>query len=144
MKLSSLTFLAGLPVSIALWYILLPAPGNQPSRSLIKEALEHEKIEATYAMEAMRWYNRQRAHPTGSIPIDWREKAQAVIYRQKLEKSDAAASGLTWTSVGPNNIAGRARSIAVAPSNSNIVYCGSVSGGIWKSTDAGGTWSPTS
>ena len=96
-------------------------------------------LKATGAMEAMRWYNNQRAFPTGRIPSDWLEKAKEHIQKNNLLKFSSVRS-FSWTSLGPDNISGRVRSIAIDPSNPNIIYCGSVSGGIWKSTNGGGTW----
>jgi photosystem II stability/assembly factor-like uncharacterized protein len=95
------------------------------------------------ALAALRWYNDQRAYPTGSIPADWRERAMQQIAIAKNSRSVSSASSVSsvsWTSVGPSNIAGRIRSIAIDPTNHQVVYCGSVSGGIWKSTDGGGSW----
>lgn len=109
-------------------------------RSLQKPK-EHKDFEATGAMGAMRWYNDQRAYPTGFIPYDWREKAIEHTNKFNLSKFNAVSS-VAWISIGPHNIAGRVRSIAINPTNPNIIYCGSVSGGIWKTTDAGSTWEP--
>ena len=102
---------------------------------------EQNILKATEAMEAMQWYNAQRAYPTGRIPSDWRERAEEHTIKYNLAKIGLIRS-LPWTSVGPNNIAGRVRSIAIDPTNSNVVYSGSVSGGIWKSTNGGTTWTP--
>ncbi|HMR41093.1 MAG TPA: choice-of-anchor D domain-containing protein [Ignavibacteria bacterium] len=52
------------------------------------------------------------------------------------------AQTLNWSAKGPGNIGGRIRSILVKPGNSNLMLIGSVSGGIWKSTDGGTTWLP--
>jgi uncharacterized protein (TIGR03437 family) len=49
-----------------------------------------------------------------------------------------------WTWLGPGNIGGRTRSIVFNPTNPNIIYTAGVSGGIWKSTDAGQRWTPIS
>ncbi len=49
-----------------------------------------------------------------------------------------------WTSLGPGNIGGRTRAIAFNPQNPNVMYAGGVSGGVWKSTDAGQSWTPIS
>jgi len=46
-----------------------------------------------------------------------------------------------WTPIGPSqNIGGRILSIAIDPSNSNHLFIGSASGGIWTSTDGGVSW----
>jgi hypothetical protein len=48
-------------------------------------------------------------------------------------------SPLKW--LGPDRIAGRIRSLVIHPTNANIVYAGSATGGVWKTTDGGLTWS---
>ncbi len=64
-----------------------------------------------------------------------------------------ASRDLTWYPLGPRPIAGeywsgnadatgRVVSIAPHPTNPNIVYLASASGGIWKTTNAGESWSP--
>ncbi len=45
-----------------------------------------------------------------------------------------------WFPLGPNNINGRVKSLAMHPSNSNILYAGSANGGVWKSTNGGDSW----
>ncbi|MBK9233210.1 MAG: hypothetical protein IPO15_20795 [Anaerolineae bacterium] len=38
---------------------------------------------------------------------------------------------------GPGNIGGRVRSIVISPANPALMWAGSVSGGIWRSTNGG-------
>jgi photosystem II stability/assembly factor-like uncharacterized protein len=47
-----------------------------------------------------------------------------------------------WTFLGPGNIGGRTRALVIDPAHPEIVYAGGVAGGIWKSTDQGGSWVP--
>lgn len=49
--------------------------------------------------------------------------------------------GLEWRLVGPFR-GGRALTGTGIPGNPNIYYFGAVSGGVWKTTDAGLTWKP--
>src|SRR5205085_479485 len=43
-----------------------------------------------------------------------------------------------WTSIGPNQtIGGRVLTIAIHPSNGSILFIGTASGGIWKTTTGG-------
>ncbi|HJQ44203.1 MAG TPA: DUF3892 domain-containing protein [Jatrophihabitantaceae bacterium] len=46
-----------------------------------------------------------------------------------------------WYPNGPLNVSGRVKSLAIHPTNGNILYAGAADGGIWKSTDAGQVWS---
>ncbi|MEJ7667161.1 MAG: hypothetical protein WKH97_00150 [Casimicrobiaceae bacterium] len=45
-----------------------------------------------------------------------------------------------WRSAGPLNFSGRIKSLAINPLNRNVLYAGAADGGVWKSTNAGGTW----
>ena len=45
-----------------------------------------------------------------------------------------------WKWLGPGNRGGRVRSIVIHPNNTNTMWCGSVGGGIWKTTDGGASW----
>ncbi|PCI94772.1 MAG: hypothetical protein COB15_13445 [Flavobacteriales bacterium] len=58
------------------------------------------------------------------------------------KKNNKAASGLNWVNRGPDNVGGRTRAILVDQTNPNIVYAGSVTGGLFVSTDATASWNP--
>ncbi len=47
-----------------------------------------------------------------------------------------------WTWLGPGNIGGRVRSILIHPTITNIMWCGGVDGGIWKTTNSAASWFP--
>ena len=44
--------------------------------------------------------------------------------------------------IGPAGMSGRVTAIEAVASNPDIVYAGTASGGLWKSTDGGTTWTP--
>ena len=50
-------------------------------------------------------------------------------------------NGLKWRLIGPFR-GGRAVAVAGVPGDSTTFYFGAVSGGIWKTTDAGVVWTP--
>ena len=52
------------------------------------------------------------------------------------------ASPCQWLSIGPRNINGRVRSLAIHPANGDIVYAGTANGGVWVTEDAGQSWRP--
>jgi|GEM_PF-6819538 len=47
-----------------------------------------------------------------------------------------------WQNIGPMHIGGRTRTLLISPTNPNIMLLGSVSGGIWRTTDRGVNWAP--
>lgn len=53
-----------------------------------------------------------------------------------------AQTSYSWSPAGPVLSAGRSRNMVVDRLNSNVLYVGSVSSGIFKSTNAGGLWAP--
>src|SRR5688500_10102885 len=55
---------------------------------------------------------------------------------------DSTFFALNTRSIGPSGMSGRVASIAAVPSNLNVVYVGSATGGLWKTTDGGLTWAP--
>ncbi len=70
--------------------------------------------------------------------IDISARKRAIDYVKRNFRTET--KNITWTNLGPGNIGGRIRSIVINSSNSNEILIGSVSGGIWKSTDGGTTW----
>ncbi|MGH7151134.1 MAG: WD40/YVTN/BNR-like repeat-containing protein, partial [Planctomycetota bacterium] len=57
-----------------------------------------------------------------------------------LETAGGLSAG-GWAELGPGNIGGRVRSILPHPTDPDTLFAGSVSGGIWKTTDGGSSWS---
>ena len=47
-----------------------------------------------------------------------------------------------WVPIGPRNVGGRVRCIAIDPTDVRVMYAGPASGGIYKTRDAGETWFP--
>jgi hypothetical protein len=56
----------------------------------------------------------------------------------------ASTSGVlgTWQALGPGNVGGRTRALLVDPVNPDVMYAAAVAGGIWKTTNGGGSWLP--
>ena len=56
----------------------------------------------------------------------------------------AAAAAAAWEPLGPGNIGGRTRVLLVDPRDHDVLYAAAVSGGVWKTEDAGASWRPLS
>jgi len=75
-------------------------------------------------------------------------KADAEYYRKEIKKaqkmkSEAVSRGIEQIEfAGPTNVGGRISDIEFNPNNTNIVYAGAATGGVFKSTDMGFTWFP--
>ncbi|HEV8614639.1 MAG TPA: hypothetical protein VGU22_04025 [Methylomirabilota bacterium] len=48
-----------------------------------------------------------------------------------------------WESMGPDNVPGRIRALAIDPTIGTTIYAGSAAGGVFKTTNAGVLWSTT-
>ncbi len=49
---------------------------------------------------------------------------------------------LEWTSIGPRNINGRVKCLAIHPVTENVVWAGTANGGVWKTVNGGNSWLP--
>ncbi len=115
---------------------------NNPSYYRSTNRIKAGKPKADKPGEAVKWMFEQRAYPTKGIPTDWRNRALTHINNNNLLKDSKTA--INWTAVGPYNIGGRVRAIAISNQNPDLIYASSVSGGIFKSTNGGSSWVPIS
>lgn len=106
----------------------------------------------------MRWENhwRNKTNPQGQLitPQQMWEAYYAKKSRSLQRNANSVQSATSnWQSVGPythtntgswSSGQGRVNTVLVDPSNSNTIYLGAPAGGIWKSTNAGDSWSPLS
>lgn len=92
-----------------------------------------------------RGYPTSRTPPAGALERAIRERESRPIARTQLN-----LPGDRWVSIGPQSIfvqndvpyAGRVTAIATHPANADVVYIGADSGGIWRTTNGGATWTP--
>lgn len=85
------------------------------------------------------WFAAQRTYPFGTLDIG--RMGQAARAQAGALTADRVGLQAAWTSLGPTNIGGRVTDLAVDPTHANSVYAGVATGGVWKSTDAGATFS---
>jgi photosystem II stability/assembly factor-like uncharacterized protein len=63
-----------------------------------------------------------------------------ALQAQKLDMN--LMNDMKPRNIGPAGMSGRVTAIAVNLSNTNIIFAGTASGGIWKSSDEGTSWTP--
>jgi len=102
--------------------------------------------------ERRNWFLFQRQFPFNEIPVD----ARAIAWESRpMEKHpfEFGAEGVEvpWQSIGPTptnsffpgswgKTSGRINTIAISPTNPNIVLIGGATGGVWRSVDGGTTF----
>ena len=136
-----------------------PAPDAAPG------AISNEKDSPEAIRRRAEWFYKQRSSVSGHIPAG--AHLQALQHMQRmmeaegklLRRADGSyapaeqpSGGTAWAPVGPtpttggifSPVTGRITTIAVDPSDStgNTLLIGGAQGGIWRSTDAGITWTP--
>ncbi|TBR18580.1 MAG: T9SS type A sorting domain-containing protein [Chitinophagaceae bacterium] len=89
---------------------------------------------------------------TGEIPIGMREHeiefAKTIPIRNLSNSVNRTASQNTYFPAGPNNIGGRTRALAYDVrfngTTNRVIIAGSISGGIYRTTDGGANWTRVS
>jgi photosystem II stability/assembly factor-like uncharacterized protein len=95
--------------------------------------------------EAVRFRTMQQS-VDGEVKADGLLKAiekRKEILSSSISSEETAGAGIqkhSWKSIGPGHIGGRVRSIWIHPSDTNLIFAGSVGGGLWRSRDAGVSW----
>ena len=96
--------------------------------------------------EAAEFFEAQRR------PVDGSDYSPALLFealddiraRERVVSTRGAVAGPgeieSWTDLGPGNIGGRTRTLVFDPIDPDIMYSGGTSGGVWKSTDGGASW----
>ena len=120
-----------------------------------EEVGEKKALEEYKQFKRWEWFTDPRVYPTGRwdsqkvIAELQRVPATDALLLEKMKLTPKAISlGPSWTSLGPSDAIGgtnlgRVNAIAINPSNANMFYVGAPGGGVWKTTDAGATWSTT-
>lgn len=95
------------------------------------------------------WQQREqmlRNPVTGKIPEFVR--AEELRFASRLPrveditgKRGSRLQSLNWSPRGPFNVSGRMRALAIDVGNETTLIAGGVAGGMWRSTDAGASWS---
>lgn len=118
-----------------------------PSNDFITKAVRKKTSPAADFDRAIEEeYNLLKDPSTGIVPAGMREmelqQAREILARQLSNGSQNRASVTTYAFQGPSNLGGRVRAISfdVADGTGNTIIAGSVSGGIFRTTNGGTTW----
>ncbi|MCL5031511.1 MAG: T9SS type A sorting domain-containing protein [Bacteroidetes bacterium] len=136
-------------VTAAVFFFSIPSISSAQSFSnsagIRKEGEGNENIKDRLKYEFM----MLRDPVTNKIPGNIRKleleyaKTLPTVEEVPMEKGMEKVQSSTWTSLGPSNVGGRTRALAVDVSNENVILAGGVSGGMWRSSDGGQSWNKT-
>jgi len=73
---------------------------------------------------------------TGKVELSKLASAKDLVRQKMISRS----SSLNFVEEGPDNVGGRTRAIAIHPDDENVMFAGSVSGGLFKTVNAGQNW----
>ena len=96
-------------------------------------------------------FMRTKSPFSGEIPEDIRRKelafARTLPTREEINEKmlyrGQPVVTLNWQNRGPYNVGGRTRALALDLDDETIMLSGAASGGMWRSTDAGNSWTLT-
>ncbi len=103
--------------------------------------LEHEIEDTSKQIDKLipcDWLYAQRAFPLGVN----KEVQKDALRKVASMKKQAQRLREPWESLGPTNTGGRITDIVMHDTDMNTIYAGAASGGIFKSTDQGASWTP--
>lgn len=145
MKKPAILLLAA--ILVALLFIVPGQRWSAPSGNIEKENEEGEEYkerESGADKQLMMWF-QSKGYPnpenlSGKYQAAWQQYLE-IKKRTTPKDYYSRVSAANWTSLGDvSNIGGRMLCIAVDPADSDNLWAGSASGGIWKSTNAGISW----
>ena len=103
--------------------------------SSIKNQDKNDKtIKTSGAGQAMDMWSFERAYPYDKIPVS---KYAAAFEQKRIAELQRSFVEGEWESLGPKNIGGRTLCLAFHPTNEDLIFAGSASGGLWKTTTQG-------
>jgi hypothetical protein len=90
------------------------------------------------AMQALDYWGVQRAYPDKTMPDDrFGIALQQTLALQAWEGQANGAEVDLWGPMGPANVGGRTLCLALHPDDPDVIFAGSASGGLWKTTVGG-------
>ncbi|MBL7749605.1 MAG: hypothetical protein JNM19_19355, partial [Chitinophagaceae bacterium] len=140
MKKPPMLLLAAAIVAITSFCILVQYRTN--STPAVGETGKKKEKETGSQKQLAMWF-QSKGYPnpnnlSGKYEAAWQEYLEI---KQRTNQQETRINAANWTSLGDvSTIGGRILCVTVDPNNSNNLWAGSASGGIWKSTNAGASW----
>lgn len=115
-----------------------PSVLEQQGITLDENKKWRESVEMIEHFYAQRTYGNPSVNVSDQLMQVWDD----IAYTPQSALMKPFAASNTWRLEGPTNIGGRMRAVVFHPTETNTMYSGAASGGVWKSTDLGVSWRP--
>lgn len=150
-----ITLICGLALLATALFLFIEEPASITQQQIDQDLGDNPEDELEKAeMSANRYeyfFKKLRDPATNSIPRDVRVRelryaktlpTASQVNEQIKSKSPSRklAPEFQWSLAGPPATGGRTRALGIDQRDPDIVIAGGVSGGIWKSTDGGSSW----
>lgn len=132
-----LTLLLALSIILFFSWRLYESKQSPIDKAIIELPSEPEEEEMSGAGKSLDAWSLSRSYPSEKVKPH--KFSQAHQIKKNLTPTSASQQS-NWEPLGPQNFAGRILTIALDPNNTNTLYAGAASGGLWKSINDGGTW----
>jgi photosystem II stability/assembly factor-like uncharacterized protein len=116
-------------------------PRARESFRRLQQQDERGEIPRNALVNAIRQLDSTRARAAAPRQVAGVPTGRAVQPRALVSPlAGLLPGGHRWVSLGPGNIGGRTRSIVIHPQAPNVIWAGSVAGGVWRTDDGGQSW----
>lgn len=112
------------------------------------EGRSYERGKGWKQFKRWEYFMEQRVYPSGDRIPSQSAFMERTSFDQHYGLTNTRVAGWSplgpsdWNSISYNPGLGRVNVIVEHPSNDQIIYAGTPSGGLWKTTDGGTTWLP--
>ena len=140
-KIYVLSSISVFAIAVFLFGSFLKTPRTLQTRHVVQGE------EAEEAIGRAEWEMSRLADPaTGKIPAGMREKELAFAAGMPRMAMSQATARMTSSFAyrGPVNMGGRTRALAIDVTDDNVIFAGSVNGGLYKSINGGQNWTRVS
>jgi len=134
MNLKNLVFVLLTIFTATLIYLSIPTKKeNKAAEPVSKLAEKHYPDD---------FFSHQRTYPDRRFAITAYENALKEARQLSYSRNKPAGFDQNWTVQGPGNIGARVNTVAVDPTNENIMYAGFARSGVFKTVNGGASWQP--
>ncbi len=110
------------------------------NKSVSKNCIAHHKMPGAY--KSLEQWADARSYPNNtfepkSFSNAFALKSQMEANQKKRNRLRSISQTAPWESLAPKNFAGRVLTIGFQANNPNIMWVGTASGGLWKTTNGG-------